>query len=326
VCAVCAVCVALRDRRARRRLLRLRISLADRALCAALAVVPPRVAVSLADARRRSHCDNALHAVSETCPLQLSEPSRVSRVARARRVGPTIFANAVFFFLLLSSRSVARAPSPSVRPSPACPPAALSSVGRSVGRCRSRVQPAIPFQTCKQFSASACCSFGETVQVASWLKQQQTDKFNIGRPVRVQRTLPWPGPAALVKSCARSLELFGCGAQCAPDSYIFVDASDQSFWVCPEFCEQVFQDCIDVTQQRFVNSQTFCEQQSVASGYNVRVRDFLCYGAASTDASAGLSYEHMSLLLLLLFFVCCVAFLFEREEKEKETTYMFVVL
>jgi hypothetical protein len=147
----------------------------------------------------------------------------------------------------------------------------------------------VPFATCSVFDASACCSYGESTTVASWLSEQETDKFNVANPVQVERTLPWPGPQALVKDCQVSLELFGCGAVCAPDSYKFVNTTDKTFWVCPQFCEQVFQDCIDVTEQRFVNSQTFCEQQSVPTGYHVHVRDFLCYGASQNVASAGLS-------------------------------------
>lgn len=144
--------------------------------------------------------------------------------------------------------------------------------------------------TCSQFTSRACCSLGETDAVGGWVRAQQASKFNVARPVQVQRTLPWTGPVALIKACSRSLELLGCGAQCAPDSYKFVDTMYREFWVCPEFCEQVFQDCIDVTNQRFVNSQTFCEQQALENGFKIRVRDFLCYGASSSEVSAGLSY------------------------------------
>ena len=43
------------------------------------------------------------------------------------------------------------------------------------------------------------------------------------------------------RQCLSSLELVGCGSQCAPDSYKFVDTDAKEFWICPELCEDFFQ-------------------------------------------------------------------------------------
>lgn len=73
--------------------------------------------------------------------------------------------------------------------------------------------------------------------------------------------------------CGRSLELVGCAKSCAPDSYKFVDTQDETFWLCYDFCQEFFQDCIDVTPERFVNAQTFCEAQALDNGFRVGVRE-----------------------------------------------------
>jgi hypothetical protein len=115
-------------------------------------------------------------------------------------------------------------------------------------------------------------------------------------PFRVQSTIEVSSPRVLVRECARQLEQLGCAKSCSPDSFRFVEPFGGgalfagSFWICPEYCEELFQYCVDVTEQRFVNAQSFCEQQRLDNGLAVRVRDFSCYSAGRLAAAADQSF------------------------------------
>ena len=87
-------------------------------------------------------------------------------------------------------------------------------------------------------------------------------------------------------------------SSCAPDSHRFVELEESaiveanSFHICPETCEDFFQACIDVTPERFVNAQTFCEAQRLDNGLKLRVRDYSCFGAGRIGASPENSFAH----------------------------------
>jgi hypothetical protein len=127
------------------------------------------------------------------------------------------------------------------------------------------------------------------------LREEKQVKYNVSVPFRVQSTIDVSSPRVLVRECGRILEQVGCAKSCSPDSARFVETSGlfpNSFWICPEYCEEFFQYCVDVTEQRFVNAQTFCEQQRLDNGLQVRVRDFSCYSAGRLSAAADQSFAY----------------------------------
>jgi hypothetical protein len=127
------------------------------------------------------------------------------------------------------------------------------------------------------------------------LREEKQTKYNVSVPFRVQSTIDVSSPRVLVRECGRILEQVGCAKSCSPDSSRFVETSGlfaNSFWICPEYCEEFFQYCVDVTEQRFVNAQTFCEQQRLDNGLQVRVRDFSCYSAGRLAATPDQSFAY----------------------------------
>jgi hypothetical protein len=135
--------------------------------------------------------------------------------------------------------------------------------------------------------------------VRGWLREEQQQKYNISVPFRVQSTIDVSSPRVLVRECGRILEQVGCAksvlARLVPFRRFVWQTSGLfpgSFWICPEYCEEFFQYCVDVTEQRFVNAQTFCEQQRLDNGLAVRVRDFSCYAAGRLAAAPDQSFAY----------------------------------